>query len=68
MIIHFRQDGQCIFVNPCFRYVNFLYFGEVLDEEGLPELTDQEALDLATYIDKTVKWKEYMQNKNKEAG
>lgn len=67
-LIHYREQKNCIFVNPCFRSVNILYFGELLDEEGLPELTDQEALALATYIAYTTKWKEYLQNKNKEAG
>lgn len=66
--IHFRQEKQCLYVNPCFHNVNILYFGELLDEEGLPEVTDQEALAIATYIAYTTQWKEYIQNKNKEAG
>lgn len=66
--IHYRQEKQCLYVNPCFSHVNILFYGELLDEEGLPEITDQEAQAIATYIAYTCKWKEYMQNKTKEAG
>lgn len=66
--IHYRQEKQCLIVDPKFHHVNILYFGEMLDEEGLPEVTDQEAQAIATYIAYTQAYKEYLQNKNKESG
>ena len=44
--------------------INILYKGLVLDENGLPEITDKEALALATYCAYVVKFKEGISTNN----
>ena len=44
--------------------VNILYRGLVLDDDGLPEITDKEALALATYCAYIVKFKEGIATNN----
>lgn len=45
-------------------YVNLLYKGVELDEEGLPSLTDKEAIALATYCAYITKYKEGLKTNN----
>lgn len=44
--------------------INLLYKGLVLDENGLPEITDKEALALATYVAYVIKFKEGISTNN----
>lgn len=44
--------------------INILYRGLVVDDEGLPEITDKEALALATYCAYVVKFKQGLQTNN----
>ena len=44
--------------------INLLYKGLVLDSEGLPEITDKEALALATYVAYVLKFKEGIATNN----
>ena len=47
--------------------INILYRGIVLDDSGLPEITDKEALALATYCAYVVKFKEGLMTNNANA-
>lgn len=40
--IKYRQEGNQIFLSDKFDVVNILYRGFIVDEEGLPSLTDKE--------------------------
>jgi hypothetical protein len=44
--------------------VNILYKGILVDDEGLPEITDKEATAIATYIAYVIKFKEGLQTNN----
>jgi len=44
--------------------VNILYRGLILDDNGLPEITDKEALALATYCAYVIKFKEGIKTNN----
>lgn len=45
-----------------------LYKGEVLDDNGLPEVSEEEALAIATFIAYTAKYKEYLKTMNQIIG
>lgn len=55
--LYFKKDCHC-------KCVNILYRGLVLDDVGLPEITDTEALALATYVAWIQKFKEGLQTMN----
>jgi len=44
--------------------INVLYKGVLVDEDGLPELTDKEANALATFVAYTQKYKEGLLTNN----
>ena len=44
--------------------INLLYKGEVLDDDGLPQITDKEAEAIAAFCAYTVKYKEGLQTNN----
>ena len=44
--------------------INVLYHGELLDEEGLPDINDKEADAIAAYIAYTIKYKEALKTHN----
>ena len=44
--------------------INILYKGLVLDNDGLPEITDKEATALATYCAYVIKFKEGIMTNN----
>ena len=48
--VKYRHEGNYIYVNKGFGKINILYHGEQLDEEGLPELTKNEAIAIADFI------------------
>lgn len=64
--VHFNKIGNQIEVDPSIKRVNVLYYGEILDEDGLPELTDSEALAVATYIAYFTKYKDSIRQPTKE--
>lgn len=60
----YRQVGNTLYFNHPYTKVNILYKGEVLDEDGLPEVTDKEARAIATYCAYVTKFKEGLMTNN----
>ena len=52
------------YVNKGLGRINILYHGILLDEEGLPEINDKEAIAIAEYIAYTYKYKEAIRTNN----
>ncbi len=57
-LLKYEQVGDKLYFTKNYGKVNVLYKGILADEEGLPELTDKEAVAIATYIAYTQKFKE----------
>lgn len=62
--IKYERVGDTLYLDRPYGQVNILYRGIVLDDEGLPELTDKEALAIATYCAYVVKYKEGLKTNN----
>lgn len=56
--IKYERVGDTLYFDKPYRQINILYRGIELDDEGLPELTDSEALAIATYCAYITKYKE----------
>lgn len=63
-LIPYTQSGRRLYFSKNYGTLNILYKGIVADEEGLPLLTDSEALAIATYIAYYVKYKEGLKTNN----
>lgn len=57
-LLKYEQVGNKLYFARNYGKVNVLYRGILMDEEGLPELTDKEATAIATYIAYVIKFKE----------
>lgn len=62
--VKYEQVGNTLYIHQPHGKVNILYRGVILDEDGLPELTDKEALAIATYCAYTTKFKEGLMTNN----
>ena len=62
--IKYERVGDTLYLDRPYTQVNILYRGVVLDDEGLPELTDKEALAIATYCAWVTKYKEGLMTNN----
>ena len=62
--VKYRREGNALYTNKGFGLVAILYHGLILDEEGLPELNEKEALAIADYIAYTQKYKEAIRTNN----
>ena len=56
-LLKYQQVGDKLYFNHNYGRVNILYKGILMDEEGLPEISDKEATAIATYIAYTQKFK-----------
>lgn len=65
--IKYERVGDTLYLNRPYPKVNILYRGIILDEDGLPELTDKEALAIATYCAYAIKFKEGIRTNNAAA-
>ncbi len=63
--VKYKKVGDKLYVNKGAGRINILYHGILLDEEGLPELTNGEAVAIADYIAYTQKYKEAIRTNNK---
>ena len=63
--IPYTQIGNTLHLQEHFDKINILYRGIILDDEGLPELTDKEAMAIATFVAYTLKFKEGLRTQNK---
>ena len=62
--IKYERVGDMLYFDKPYGEINILYRGEMLDEQGLPEITDKEATALATYCAYIIKYKEGLQTNN----
>ena len=63
-ILKYEQVGNTLFFEHNYGRVNILYKGILMDEDGLPQLTDKEATAIATYIAYVIKYKEGLVTNN----
>lgn len=54
----YERVGDKLYFDKNYGYVNILYKGILLDDNGLPELTDKEVDAIATYVTYILKFKE----------
>lgn len=62
--IKYERVGNILYFAQPYGQINILYKGVVLDNDGLPELTDKEALAIATYCAYVTKFKEGLVTNN----
>ena len=62
--INYERVGDRIYFDRPYGKVNILYRGVILDDDGLPEITDKEAMALATYCAYVTKYKEGLRTNN----
>ena len=62
--VKYKRVGDTLYVNKGLGRINILYHGILLDEEGLPEINDKEAIAIAEYIAYTYKYKEAIRTNN----
>lgn len=63
-VLKYEQVQNKLYFTHNYGRVNILYKGIIADEEGLPELTDKEAVAIATYIAYVSKFKEGLKTNN----
>ena len=63
-LLKYEQVGDTLYFAKNYGKVTILYKGILMDEDGLPELSDKEALAIATFIAYTLKFKEGLQTNN----
>lgn len=63
-VLKYEQVGDKLYFTHNYGNVNILYKGILADEDGLPELSDKEAVAIATYIAYVLKFKEGLQTNN----
>ena len=62
--INYERVGDKIYFDRPYGKINILYRGLQLDDDGLPEITDKEALAIATFCAYTVKYREGLATNN----
>ena len=62
--IKYKQVGDTLYLSEPYGVVNILYKGVILDDDGLPEISDKEAIAIATYCAYATKFKEGMMTNN----
>lgn len=62
--VTYERVGDTLYFTQPYRKINILYKGIQLDDSGLPELTDKEALAIATFVAYTTKFKEGIMSSN----
>ena len=63
--VKYRKVGDKLYVNKGLGKVIVLYHGIILDEDGLPEINDKEAIAIAEYIAYVIKYKEAIRTNNR---
>lgn len=63
-LIHYERVGDMLYFDRPHGKINILYKGLILDDDGLPQITDKEATALATYCAYISKFKEGLQTNN----
>lgn len=63
-LLKYESVGNTLYFSRNYGAVNILYKGILMDDEGLPQLTDKEALAIATFLAYTLKYKEGLNTNN----
>ena len=63
-VLKYEQVGDTLYFTHNYGRVNILYKGIIADEEGLPEISNKEAMAIATYIAYVIKFKEGLRTNN----
>lgn len=63
-VLKYEQVRDKLYFTHNYGRINILYKGILADEEGLPEISDKEAMAIATYIAYVTKFKEGLQTNN----
>ena len=63
-LVKYEQVGDKLYFAHNYGRINILYRGILMDEDGLPQLTDKEATAIATYIAYVLKFKEGLVTNN----
>lgn len=63
-LIPYERVRDTLYFDKPYGKINILYKGLVLDDDGLPEITDKEATALATYCAYVIKFKEGIMTNN----
>lgn len=64
--VPYERVGDTLYLHDHVKHVNILYKGQILDDKGLPQITDKEARAIATYVAYVTKFKESLVNPNKQ--
>ena len=64
--VDYKQVGNKLYVNKGLGEVNILYHGILVDEDGLPEINDKEAIAIADYIAYTYTYKKAIRTMNRD--
>lgn len=62
--IKYERVGNTLYFDRPYGIVNILYKGILVDDNGLPQITDKEAVALATYCAHVLKYKEGIKTNN----
>ncbi len=62
--VKYERVGNTLYLDKHYNEINILYRGIILDDDGLPEVTDREALAIATYCAWVTKYKEGLMTNN----
>lgn len=63
--LNYEKVGDTLYFDKPYPFVGILYKGEVLDDNGLPDITEKEANAIACYIAYTQKYKEGIKTMDK---
>lgn len=62
--VKYERVGNTLYLDQPYDKIHILYKGVILDDNGLPELSDKEALAIATYCAYVAKYKEGLRTNN----
>lgn len=64
--LKYERVGDVLYFDKHYPKINILYRGIILDDDGLPELTDKEATAIATYCAYITKYREGLMTNNSQ--
>lgn len=64
--VPYERVGNTLYFTDNVKHINILYKGQQVDDNGLPKITDKEAMAIATYVAYVTKFKESIISPNKQ--
>lgn len=64
--LKYEQIGNKLYFDKNYKKVHILYYGNIVDEDGLPQLTDAEVDAIATFIAYVITYKNALQQNNSQ--